>query len=75
MKIYFASLFELSKKLEYNTVNICSILDYTQVPKDDSNQLNHERMRQLEETKKEEAPKLKLKPLLKGMKYLYLRDQ
>lgn len=58
VEICFACSFQSSKKLECNTANICFILDSMQVPKDDSSQLNYEGMRQLDETKEEEAPKL-----------------
>ena len=36
MKIYFANSFESSKELEYNIINICSILNSTQVLEDDN---------------------------------------
>lgn len=42
-----------------DTTNTCFILNFIQVPKDDSGQLNFEDLIQLEETKKVEA----LKPL------------
>lgn len=42
MEICFASLFVSSKKLGCSTANICSILDFSWVPKDDKSQLNHE---------------------------------
>lgn len=36
MEIYFASSFKLSKELECDGANICSTLNFTQVPKDGS---------------------------------------
>lgn len=42
MKIHFTGSSESSKELEYNNANICSILDFTKVSKDDNGQLNFE---------------------------------
>lgn len=55
--------------MEYSNANICSILDFTQVSKDDNSQLNFEDL--LEETKEEEAPKLELKSLPEELRYAY----
>ena len=47
----------------------------TQAPKDDSGQLNFEDLMQLEKTKEEEAPKLKLKHLPEELNYAYVGNQ
>ena len=68
IKIYFASSFESSKEFEYNITNIYYILNSTQVPENDSGQLNFEDMIQLEGAKEKKAPKLELKPLPNELK-------
>lgn len=54
---------------------MCSIFDSMHVSKDESDQLNFEEMEQLEGTKEEETPRLEMKPLPKGLKYVYLGNQ
>ena len=55
--------------------NICSTLDFIQVPIGDDDQSNFEDTVQPEEANEEEAPELELKPLLEELKYVYLGEQ
>ena len=71
VEIYFT---KSSKELNCDTANICSILDFIQVPSYDD-QSNFEDTTQPEEPNEKEAPELKLKPLPEELKYAYLGEQ
>lgn len=74
-KDYFTNSFKSSKELEYNTVNICSILDSMQVFENDNGQVNLGAIGQLKEIKEEKTTKLELNLLLEKLKHTYLGDQ
>ena len=74
IEICFAGFFESSKELNCDTANICSILDYVQVPISDDDQSNFEDITQSEEPNENEAPELELKPLPEELKYAYIRE-
>ena len=66
---------ESNKQLEHDTSNINLLFDSCQTLQSDDGKPKFEELGIIEKTKQQEAPKLELKHLPKGLKYAYLGEE